>query len=247
MMKLYLNPNLFFLIKEGAMIVWDFKNHKQLEIEDVYIQRLKEISKTTILDSLLPIDQELLNEGLIQTEPYKKILWGWDDLSLIYHTGVQDIDGGHDLTEDAWVNDYMSLCDDIKEDLQNLYYSREGEQVALPEPNFSKMEEMSLWQSLKQRKTSRCFNGQSSTLEELSTLLFASFGLIHGEWKELTSHGFEEIGYRRSSPSGGALHPVEAYVFVFNIEGISPGVYHYNVKGHFLTRLSTHISYDELQ
>ena len=37
-MKLYLNPHLFFLIKDGVMIVWDAKNHKQLEIEDIYLQ-----------------------------------------------------------------------------------------------------------------------------------------------------------------------------------------------------------------
>lgn len=246
-MNLYLNPHLFFLIKDGVMIVWDAKNHKQLEIEDIYIQRLKEVSKTPSVDSLSPIDQDLISEGLIQLESYDEIVWEWDDLSRIYHTGVQDIDGGVYLSEEMWVNEYMNLCDDIKEDLQTLYYSREGDQVALPDPNLSKMENMSLWKSLKQRKTSRCFNGQSVTLEELSTLLFASFGLIHGSWDELASKGFEEIGYRRSSPSGGAVHPVEAYVFVFNVEGIVPGVYHYNVKGHFLTRLSTQISHDELQ
>lgn len=154
------------------------------------------------------------------TGPYEAIVWGWDDLLRIYHTGVQDIDGGQDLTEDVWVNEYMNHCDDIREDLQTIYYSREGEKVALSDPNLSKLEEMSLWQSLKERKTSRCFNGKPLTLEELSTLLFASFGLIHGKWRELTSLGFEEMGYRRSSPSGGALHPVEAYVFVFNVEGI---------------------------
>lgn len=246
-MKLYLNPHLFFLIKDGVMIVWDVKHHKQLEIEDAYIQRLKEISNTPAVESLSSIDQDLLSEGLIGTEPYEEIAWGWDDLSRIYHTGVQDIDGGQNLAEDVWVNEYMNLCDDIREDLQTIYYSREGEKVVLPDPNLSKLEEMSLWQSLKQRKTNRCFNGQSITLEELSTLLFSSFGLIHGEWKELMSHGFEEMGYRRSSPSGGALHPVEAYIFVFNVEGIRPGVYHYNVKGHFLTRVSTQVSYDELQ
>ena len=109
MMKLYLNPHLFFLIKDGVMIVWDAEGHKQIEIEDVYIQRLKEVSKAPSVDSLSPIDQNLLTKGLIGTEPYEAIFWGWDDLSRIYHTGVQDIDNGQNLAEDVWVNEYMNL------------------------------------------------------------------------------------------------------------------------------------------
>ena len=42
---------------------------------------------------------------------------------------------------------------------------------------------------------------------------------------------------RKSSPSGGALHPIEAYVLVQNVDGLDPGIYHYEVGGHRLRTL----------
>jgi hypothetical protein len=39
----------------------------------------------------------------------------------------------------------------------------------------------------------------------------------------------------KTSPSGGARHPIEAYVLVRRVTGIRPGVYHYSVKRHALS------------
>ena len=43
---------------------------------------------------------------------------------------------------------------------------------------------------------------------------------------------------KRTSPSGGGLHPIEAYPIVSNVDGVDPGVYHYNVGDHSLELLS---------
>ena len=42
----------------------------------------------------------------------------------------------------------------------------------------------------------------------------------------------------KSIPSGGARHPTEVFLASFDLEGIEPGVYHYDVEGHRLERLS---------
>ena len=42
---------------------------------------------------------------------------------------------------------------------------------------------------------------------------------------------------KRTSPSGGALHPTEAYVIVRNVEGLAPGLYHYRPGEHALQPL----------
>ena len=38
----------------------------------------------------------------------------------------------------------------------------------------------------------------------------------------------------KTSPSGGARHPTEAYLLVLDVEGIEPGAYHYDVENHAL-------------
>jgi SagB-type dehydrogenase family enzyme len=41
----------------------------------------------------------------------------------------------------------------------------------------------------------------------------------------------------KAVPSGGARHPVEAYLAVFDVEGVESGLYHYSVRDHALERL----------
>ncbi|QSX79036.1 putative peptide maturation dehydrogenase [Agrilutibacter solisilvae] len=40
--------------------------------------------------------------------------------------------------------------------------------------------------------------------------------------------------YKKTSPSGGGLHPIEAYLIVRNVEGVAPGLYHYQARDHAL-------------
>jgi putative peptide maturation dehydrogenase len=42
---------------------------------------------------------------------------------------------------------------------------------------------------------------------------------------------------KKSSPSGGGLHPIEAYLIVQHVEGIAPGLYHYQASEHALEPL----------
>jgi SagB-type dehydrogenase family enzyme len=42
----------------------------------------------------------------------------------------------------------------------------------------------------------------------------------------------------KTSPSGGARHPVEVYLMALRVEGLDPGLYHYDGREHALERLS---------
>jgi SagB-type dehydrogenase family enzyme len=42
---------------------------------------------------------------------------------------------------------------------------------------------------------------------------------------------------RRTAPSSGALYPIEIYPVVNRVAGVTPGVYHYDIRRHGLTRL----------
>lgn len=42
------------------------------------------------------------------------------------------------------------------------------------------------------------------------------------------------IALKKNSPSGGGLHPIEAYLLVQRVDGLEPGLYHYHSTGHAL-------------
>lgn len=84
-----------------------------------------------------------------------------------------------------------------------------------------------LWYALQKRRSRRSFGQAGLTLPAIARLLWASQG-ITGQ----AGHYFF-----RTAPSGGALYPIETYLAVNRGEGITPGLYHFNVGEFTLERL----------
>ncbi len=84
-----------------------------------------------------------------------------------------------------------------------------------------------LWQVLQERASIREYTAEALSLEEVSQILWASQGISRerGEWQF------------RTAPSAGALYPVETYLGVNRVEGLSAGLYHYEVRYHRLAFL----------
>lgn len=91
-----------------------------------------------------------------------------------------------------------------------------------------------LYEALAGRRTTRGFDGaRSLALEELAVLLYEVFGC-----RAYTRLHPEVVALRKSSPSGGGLHPVEVYVLACNVERVDAGLYHYAVEKHELERVA---------
>jgi putative peptide maturation dehydrogenase len=91
----------------------------------------------------------------------------------------------------------------------------------------------SLYDVLTRRKTTRAFNAhRPMTIEQLALVLYYVWG-CHGYWRVFEGH----LGLKKTSPSGGDLHPTEVYPIIRNVEGVAPGVYHYDVEHHRLDLL----------
>lgn len=101
----------------------------------------------------------------------------------------------------------------------------------LPEPCFPPV---LLWDILCRRRTVRQFANKTMSLVDLSTVLKGSCG-ITGEVR----HQPNLSQCLRTVPSGGALYPFELYCVVFDVEGITPGLYHYNPLDHGLEEVQT--------
>jgi SagB-type dehydrogenase family enzyme len=80
---------------------------------------------------------------------------------------------------------------------------------------------------LKKRKSIRSFSSQPLSKNDLAFLLWASTGI------QRTEHGYEF----RTTPSAGALYPIETYIAANNVKEIEQGLYHYNIKNHSIEEI----------
>ena len=91
------------------------------------------------------------------------------------------------------------------------------------------------------RRTSRRYSSVPVTLAELSSILAFSAGVQ--QWAS-TDTGEVPL---KTSPSGGARHPIECYVVARTVAGLKPGIYHYGADRHVLERLGGEVSLDRMR
>lgn len=97
--------------------------------------------------------------------------------------------------------------------------------ITLPQPAFT--EGMSLVETITVRRTVRSFTSAPLSLNQLSQLLWATYGM--------TDH---RRG-KRTVPSAGALYPLDCYLAVGDegVKGVEGGVYYYLPSSHALEAL----------
>lgn len=112
-----------------------------------------------------------------------------------------------------------------------------AERIALPRGAHTPLDEL-----LDARSSCRNFD-TSSTLPQAQFAhvlerAFGARGQVHA------ADDFDVL--KKTSPSGGALHPTEAYLIVKRVEGIAPGLYHYRAGDHALQPLPAPDDLDHL-
>lgn len=88
-----------------------------------------------------------------------------------------------------------------------------------------------LAEALRARRTWRRFGDRTVEVHEVATLLGLTWGVQR--WVD-TRVGPCAL---KTSPSGGARHPIEAYVLARRIKGLASGCYHYDPDAHELVLL----------
>jgi SagB-type dehydrogenase family enzyme len=91
---------------------------------------------------------------------------------------------------------------------------------------------------IRARRSVREYSGKAMPIEDLSTVLFYGDG-ISGRLPletltQTATLGRPEYVELRTAPSGGGLYPINLYVLVQNVTGISPGIYRYLPHYHGL-------------
>lgn len=97
--------------------------------------------------------------------------------------------------------------------------------IPLPKPTFPASPD--LWQLFANRRSRRNFIQTPLTLNELNILLWGTQGIT-------ADMGDYQL---RTTPSAGALYPIETFMLINNVEGLTPGLYHLDVKNWCLEGL----------
>jgi SagB-type dehydrogenase family enzyme len=108
--------------------------------------------------------------------------------------------------------------------------------VDLPKPGDGAFARVAL-----ERRTGRRFSSTPMSLDDLATILGLSAGVQ--KWVHI---GDRDVPLK-TSPSGGARHPVEAYVVARDVRGLDPGIYHYAGDRHALERLRRGVSAKQIR
>ncbi|MDC6179764.1 hypothetical protein C2I33_14385 [Ralstonia solanacearum] len=229
-----MTPSIFLRIIDGKLVLWNYTNHEQYEIDIHHLERMMQLSNGAEAECS-PIDEAIAESGCLDRADPES--WGWDCLSRIFHIGTQiGLRPGESMPTDDGYSGYIEYCASIAHKIPRLTVERDGDVVPLPPPELANLERLTLRQALERRQTCRAFDREARSLEEVATALWATFGTVHGDIrKDLEAQGLMPVGYRRTSPSGGSLHPSEAYLVAMRITGLAPGIYHYRSHKHELS------------
>ncbi|MFC1574251.1 SagB/ThcOx family dehydrogenase [Candidatus Latescibacterota bacterium] len=94
--------------------------------------------------------------------------------------------------------------------------------VKLPHPRLTSS--TSVEKALSERRSVRSFTIQPLSIEDVSQICWSAQGTTN------------ERGYR-TAPSGGALYPLELYIAVGNVAGLSEGLYRYEPMRHSIVMI----------
>ncbi len=207
-------------------------DHSEFEALDAEARmRLVDLARRGILLADPPFDGwETLSEGEQALEQAH-----WLDLAAVFHAhsgwdGVVGLDvmpGGDKDSAHAQVERMLGPRADPPPHFHERADARkriEWEAPALSDPFFD---------ILLSRRTTRAYRTDERLASAaLEKMLYAVFGT---QGTKQLAPGFTVL--KRTSPSGGALHSIEAYVLTINVADVPPGLYHYETGSHSLAEL----------
>jgi putative peptide maturation dehydrogenase len=182
-----------------------------------------------VTKGLLISDSEAANNGSLRGREHALSANRWNLYGALYHYMTQWSGVDVDIENAGWAAPILTAA------VVNEFLARNGpppppfaeprgSEVCLPEVE----RDGELYRTLLARRTERAFDLYSPmTVEQLSTVLRYVFG-YHG----YADTAPEVVCINRTSPSGGAMHPVEAYPIITNVADVEPGIYHYNCRNH---------------
>ncbi len=236
-----ISHNFFILFEDNKAKLVNYKEKKEYHIRKEYMNQLiklssaeEEVSDTT------KIMKDLTQAGVLVEGNDKPEMYIHYYSNIFHNLSKNRSVTSNNTTEGEWALEYIKVCERVAKEKfpERDSYVNYKKTIQLPVATQS---EESLLNTLKERKTIREFFDESVTQQQLSNILYFSYGNVHKDEGEYAPF------YRRTSPSGGCLQIIEPYVTIFNVDGIPQGLYWYDSAEHKLCLVREAFSYQDLR
>lgn len=236
-----ISHNFFILFEDNKAKIVNYKDRKEYYVRKEYAKKLIDLSSASEeISSSEQIINDFTKTGILVEGNDRPELFIHYYSNIFHHLSKDCSVTANNSTEEEWALEYIKVCERVskKEFPERNTYTNYKTTVQLP-----KAEEIdsSLGNTLKERKTIREFFDESITIQQLSNILYFSYGNVHKDEGEYAPF------YRRTSPSGGCLQIIEPYVAIFNVEGVKEGVYWYDSAENKLCLETEKFSYQDLR
>lgn len=238
--RFLLNNSAFFYVLNYSNT---FKPRKNI-IE--YIKKelvLTQKDAVDILNELLKYNLLVTRSSLSYAAEKKAKLWkkyGWND-ALDYFIAIKDYPFLDYESIEARNVDNELMGKYIKTDpVPPIYKEYENAKKIPLERNFSSLTDIDLRTLLVEKVFDNESEKEPLTKTQISNVLFNTFGEIG-----TVEFALQGEFILKTSPSGGARHPIEAYVISLDTE-FPTGIYHYSVKTNSLEEISSEVDVSEI-
>lgn len=191
-------------------------------------RRLRTVPPEMDLLSCLIDSDIILEEGsAIETRDRAvERTWAWGHNARFFHFSTQEVDYTFDHEQVRAHFERKARAHPPPSPFKQV----PGKRIALA-ASFSDLNG-GLWSALAERRTVRDFAARPISFAEFSTVLLWTWGMTR-------YYNASRLDRRvlKTSPSGGARHPIEVYAVVQQVEGLASGIYHYSVEHSSLVRI----------
>jgi SagB-type dehydrogenase family enzyme len=183
---------------------------------------------TRIIDALVRLTFLQRSDRRSQAAEARLTAWGgWNPAAAFFHRSTQDVKFATDL--EASVRRKRAIARRHPMPAAVKHY-RGVPRIKLPHGRM----DAEFPRILLGRRTWRRFSTRAASLDALGNVLGLTFRVQR--WVDLQGIGRVCL---KTSPSGGARHPIECYVLALRVDGLPRGLYHYRADTHELERLSS--------
>jgi SagB-type dehydrogenase family enzyme len=224
-----LNRGVSFAVSTDLLVILDLFD-RPLAAETVP-RRLPRYERTSVLRGVRQLQRMglLLPADQARQRASRLAVWKGNLAAALYHVSSRDKPYlQNESAIDLFLNEHV-----ISKPRPRRYKHYPGvPRIRFPKSGEPRSDAAALQRVLEARRTVREFSREPVAFRDLAAVVRGTWGetgwLDGGALGRLTA---------KSSPSAGGLHPIECYMLAWNVRGLPPGLYHYDVKEDQLRRL----------